>query len=154
MGACDKIRLLLDSKGLPYELKLHAEAINSVDSAKARGEDLSTGVKAMVLKSEKGFVMCALRADKKIDSKKLRSVLGIKDLRFATPEEVYALTGCLVGGVPPFGPLFGMDLLVDKSILSSDVVAFNAGERSKSIKMQTQEYLKALKSRVEEFSSS
>ena len=57
------------------------------------------------------------------------------------------------GGVPPFAHVFGLKLVVDKSVLENEYMAFNAGERTKSLKMKTEDYKKLLNPRVEEFSA-
>ena len=93
-----------------------------------------------------------LSAAKRIDSKALKQILNVKSLRFATSDEVEEKTGCEPGGVPPFGNIFELDLLVDKSIVQNEYMAFNAGERTKSLKMKTKDYIDLLKPRIEEFS--
>ena len=39
-----------------------------------------------------------------------------KNIRFATPQEVFETTGCLPGAVPPFGKIFGLKVYVDRSL--------------------------------------
>ena len=153
MSVPEKIRKILDEHKVDYKYSEHEEARTSEESAKARGEDLKIGAKAMVLKDEKGnFVMLVLSAVKKIDSKKAREILGAKKLQFATPEEVFEKTGCIVGGIPPFAPLFDIDYFVDKSVVDNEDMAFNIGERTKSVKMKTKDYLRVMKPKIAQFS--
>jgi Ala-tRNA(Pro) deacylase len=152
MGPFEKVKEFLDEKKVHYEYKEHEEVRTSEEAAKARGEDIKIGAKAMILKCDDKFVMCILSAALKIDNKKLKVIMNSKNLRFATPDEVMEKTGCLPGGVPPFGNVFGIDILLDKSILANEHMAFNAGERTKSLKILTKEYLDAVKPRIEDFS--
>lgn len=152
MAAFSKLKQFLDEKSVSYEFKEHEEVRTSEEAARARGEDIRIGAKAMILKCDEKFVMLILSAAKKIDSKKVKRLLSCGSLRFATPDEVTQLTGCLPGGVPPFAGIFGLELLVDKSILENEFMAFNAGERTKSLKLKTEDYLRLLKPRIEEFS--
>jgi Ala-tRNA(Pro) deacylase len=152
MTAFSKLKSFLDENNISYEYKEHEEVRTSEEAAKARGEDIRIGAKALVLKADDNFVMCVLSAAKKIDSKRVKDLLGVKSLRFATPEEVMQLTGCLPGGVPPFANIFSLDLLVDKTIVANELMAFNAGERTKSLKLKTKDYLSLLKPRIEDFS--
>lgn len=152
MSTFPKLKQFLDENGVSYEYKEHEEVRTSEEAARARGEDIKIGAKAMILKCDKKFIMLVLSAAKKIDSKKVKALLGCDSLRFATPEEVAQLTGCLPGGVPPFGGIFGLELLVDKSVTENEHMAFNAGERTKSLKILTHSYIMLLKPRVEEFS--
>ena len=51
--------------------------------------------------------------------------------------------GCVTGAVPPFGSIFNVPLYVDESlILQGDTISFNAGMRTRSVIMNTQDYLK------------
>ena len=65
-------------------------------------------------------------------------------LRFATPEELAALTGLTPGCVPPFGrPIFELDLYVDAALAAQDEIAFTAGDHGCSIIMPTAAWLDA-----------
>jgi Ala-tRNA(Pro) deacylase len=152
MSAFDKLKVFLDNNQIIYEYKEHEEVRTSEEAARARGEDIKVGAKAMILKCDDKFIMLVLSAAKKIDSRRVKDILGVKSLRFATPEEVEQLTGCVPGGVPPFANIFGLDLIVDKTIPMNEFMAFNAGERTKSLKLKTADYLQLLKPRIEEFS--
>lgn len=152
MTAFSKLKAFLDENKVSYEYKEHEEVRTSEEAAKARGEDIKIGAKAMILKADENFIMLVLSAAKKIDSRRVKEILGVKSLRFATPEEVNQLTGCVPGGVPPFANIFNLGLLVDKTLPMNEFMAFNAGERTKSLKIKTQDYLLLLKPRIEEFS--
>jgi prolyl-tRNA editing enzyme YbaK/EbsC (Cys-tRNA(Pro) deacylase) len=129
MSAFSKLKSFLDENNISYEYKEHEEVRTSEEAAKARGEDIKIGAKAMILKADDKFIMFVLSAAKKIDSKRVKEILGVKSLRFATPEEVNRLTGCVPGGVPPFANIFGLGLLVDRTIPMNEFMAFNAGEK-------------------------
>ena len=152
MTAFSKLKSFLDENNVSYEYKEHEPVRTSEEAAAARGDDIRIGAKAIVLKADDKFVMCVLSAAKKINSKELKKILGIKSLRFATSDEVMEKTNCELGGVPPFGNIFELDLLVDKSITANEFMAFNAGERTKSLKIKTKDYLELLKPKIEEFS--
>ena len=137
-----RITKLLYEHQVKYLIKDHLPTRTSEESALHRDEPLKIGAKAMLLKIDTGFVMAVLPADKKIDSALLKKVLSSKSLRFATPEELKEITGLVPGSVPPFGALFNIPMLVDKSLLEEEYVAFNAGSLEKSIKMKTSDYVK------------
>ncbi len=143
---------LLEEHHCQYQVKEHPPTRTSEESAFHRGEPLKIGAKAMVLKTDQTFVMAVLPADRKIDSSKLKIIFSTKNLRFATPEELYTLTGLVPGAVPPFGFLFGIEMILDKTLLEEENMAFNAGSLEKSIKMETEEYRRIVKPRIEEFS--
>ncbi|MDA1266867.1 MAG: hypothetical protein O2816_17440 [Planctomycetota bacterium] len=138
----DAIVALLSERGLEHRLVEHEATPTSADSARARGEDLSTGAKALVLKVDERFVNLVLRPTRRLDSPKTRRALGAKKLRFATAEELFELTGLVPGSVPPFGaPILDLPLHVDDSIEAEEKVAFNAGDLRVSVVMGTADYL-------------
>ena len=88
------------------------------------------------------FVMLVVPGDAKFDGKKVKKLLNAKDLRFATEEEVSNLTvGVQVGGVPPFGSLFGLTTYMDPQILQNDKIIFNAGDRQVSVAISSLDYV-------------
>jgi len=152
MSVFNRVKVFLDKNKISYEYKEHRAVRTSEEAALARGEDIRIGAKALLLKADDKFVLVVLSAAKKINSKALKRILSVKKLRFATFDEVKEKTGCDPGGVPPFANILGIDLLVDKSVVENEYMAFNAGERTKSLKIKTQDYLKLLKPRIEAFS--
>lgn len=60
----------------------------------------------------------------------------------AETEDVLKVTGCLSGAVPPFGSVFKVPTVVDNSLIQQgDTINFNAGMRTRSVQMKTQDYI-------------
>lgn len=120
----------------------HEPTRTSEASAKARGEDISIGGKALIMKIKGEFKLFVLSAALKIDSKKIKEFFHTKKTRFADAEELKSLTGLVPGAIPPFGrPILELDLYVDRSILENERIAFNAGSLTDSIIMNTKDYM-------------
>jgi Ala-tRNA(Pro) deacylase len=146
------IQELLDRNGIPYEVSEHVAVYSSEDAAEVRGVKLKTGVKALVLKTEKAhFVLGLIAADKKIDLKKLAKIVKTKKLQLASPQEVLKITSCEIGSVHPFGNLHGLPTYMDDSVLENDMVNFNAGLHTVSIQMKAKDLNKAIKPLIEDF---
>lgn len=141
------IRKLLTALPCPFREVHHPPTRTSEESAEARGEPLHIGGKALLLKAEDDqYRLFILPADAKLDSQAIRQQLGLKKTRFASPEELLALTGLVPGSVPPFGrPVLPFDLYVDQGIADNDRIAFNAGSLTDSIILATGDYLNAAK---------
>ncbi|HXV85904.1 MAG TPA: YbaK/EbsC family protein [Gemmatimonadales bacterium] len=136
------IRTLLNDGGIAFRQVHHAPTHTSEESARARGEPLEVGGKALVLKVDHDFKLFVLSAARGVDSGAIRRRFAAKRSRFATPEELQALTGLVPGAVPPFGrPILNLDLYADPSIRSQDRIAFNAGSLTDSIIMTVDDYL-------------
>lgn len=145
----------LNSRSIAFKQVHHGPTQTSEASALARGVDLSIGGKALILKLDNSFKLCVLSAARKLDSAALKKHFGAKKLRFADKEELLELTGLVPGSVPPFGkPFIDLELLVDKSILQNEMIAFNAGSLTDSIIMSVQDYVKVANPLVLDFSKS
>jgi len=129
------IRELLNHHGIEFREVEHAPTFTSEESAAARGEPLGVGAKALVIKTDNVFRVFVLSADRKLDSAAIKRALGVKKIRFATPEELHELTGLVPGSVPPFGlPILPFELFADTDVgIRYDRVAFNAGLLTQSI---------------------
>ena len=126
----------LRAEGVAFEILEHAPVFTSEEAARVRGTRLQQGAKALVVRAEDRFVHCVLPAHRRADSAALRAIVGTRKLRFATRDELYELTGCEPGAVPPFGNLFGLPVLVDEALCDNDRVVFNAGSHARSITMR------------------
>ena len=147
------LKSFLDSRGIAYRSVHHEPTRTSEESAKARGEDIAIGGKAILMKVGDEFKLFVLSAARKIDSKKIKEHVGAKKLRFATAEELLQLTGLVPGSVPPFGrPILPFDLYVDTSITLNEKIAFNAGSLTTSIIMSCRDYLSLAAPEIFDFS--
>jgi len=141
-----KIIDLLTQNHLWFETFEHQPVRTSEEAAKTRpGYTIHQGAKAMVVRikkseSDKKFVMLVFPADMRFDSSKVKSYFGARDVRFASEEEVLKLTGVQVGGVPPFGNLFNLEVVADPSLFENEKIVFNAGDRSFSVAMKSEDY--------------
>lgn len=144
----------LDGEGITYRRISHEPTRTSEDSARARGEALETGGKALLLKAGEDFSVFVLSAALKLDSSAVKKRLGVKSLRFATADELMDLTGLVPGSVPPFGePVLPFPLFVDESIEANDRIAFNAGSLTDSVVLSTVDYLRVAGGEIFRFSA-
>lgn len=151
------ITTLLQENDYWFESFEHQPVLTSHEAAQIRtGYSLEQGAKALIIQVKKNqldryFVMLVVPGNTKFTSSKVKSLLATKNFRFATEEEISHLTnGVKIGGIPPMGNLFGIKVLVDKSILDQPKIIFNAGDRSYSIAMKTEDYLELVKPEIAE----
>ena len=149
----EEIRKILKENNVEFKEIHHQPTKTSEESAKARGEDIKVGGKALVLKIDDNFKILVLSAAKKLDSNLVKKYFNSKKVRFADQDELMNLTGLVPGSVPPFGnPIINLELYVDDSILENDKIAFNAGSLTDSIVMKADDYIKISKPIIFNFS--
>ena len=137
MAAAVRSRLLtrLQEAGVPFTQREHAAVRTSEEAAAVRGAPLHSGAKALVLKGGDRFLLAVLPADRALDSRALRAVVGSRRIRFASRDELLELTGLTPGAVPPFGSLFGLETVCDPGLADNEQINFNAGSHSHSVQM-------------------
>ncbi len=140
-----------------HETFEHEPVRTSEQAAQLRhGYTLQQGAKAILLRvkineSEKFFVMLVFPAHLQFDKQKVKKFFRARDIRFATEPEVGELTnGILPGGVPPFGNLFHLRVIVDPKLFENEKIIFNAGDRRFSIAMRADDYKKIVNPEVVE----
>ncbi len=137
----NNIREWLVREGVHFREVHHEPTRTSEESARARGEELKIGGKALLVKVDSEFRLFVLSAERKLDSAAIKTHFGAKKTRFATAEELMEKTGLVPGSVPPFGaPILPFPLYVDPSVFENSRVAFNAGSLTDSIVMPIEDY--------------
>lgn len=132
---------VLKANSISYKELDHEPVYTSEQAATIRGFSLDSGAKSLLLKADNKFVLTVLSGSKRLDSKKLKKTLGVKNLRFATPEEVKENMGCEVGACYPFGSIIQLDTYLDDSLTKQTDISFNPGLHNKSLVIKLSDYL-------------
>jgi Ala-tRNA(Pro) deacylase len=137
-----RVEELLNQNSVEFEVLRHAPVYTSEEAAAVRGTTLSSGAKALICKCDGQMAMFVLPADRRLASKVMRREQGWRKLRFATHEEVLAITGLTPGSIPPFGSLFGLTTYCDATLSQNERINFNAGDHTISISMLYADYMR------------
>lgn len=124
-----RIKELCANKHISYR-HLHHQTIPKESKAASHIRETSheQGAKALILETKsKQLIQVILPAHKRISLKKLRMVLGEKNVSLTSPQRVLETTDCIIGSVPPLGILWSIPVYMDKSILENEEVVFSAG---------------------------
>src|SRR5688572_24377996 len=138
----DRLARWLTDAGVAFEIFEHEPVRTSEEAARVRGTRLEEGAKALVVRTADRYVHLVLPAHRRADNAALRALLGTRTLRFATPDELRELTGCVPGAVPPFGNLFELPVFVDEELTALDRIVFNAGSDAVSIIMRAADFVR------------
>jgi len=146
------VALLTDAKAkfrvIEHEAEGKSEAISLI-----RGNRPDQAAKAMVLDVRGGGggkrpVLAILPGSRKLDFAAVASVFDAKKCGFASPETAQALTGCVMGAVPPFALNPDLAIVVDEDLLANDTLFFNAGRLDRSMELDTKDWIAVAKPRV------
>jgi Ala-tRNA(Pro) deacylase len=150
-----KIQNWLKENEAEYKYYEHEPVRTSEEAAKVRPDySLEQGAKAIIVRIKRAggiveYAMLVLPGHLKFDGKKIKKIFGTKEITFATEEEISELTdGVQIGGIPPLGNLFGLKVLADKKMLDTDTIIFNAGDRSVSVAINSNDYVSLVKPEI------
>ena len=111
-----------------------------------------TVAKPVIIKADDDYIMCVLPACCKIDLDQLKRQLGAEKIELADESEMTKLfPDCALGAEPPFGDLYGLPTVMDKSLESANEILFQCGTHEEAAKMQMAEYKKLAKPKVLNF---
>jgi len=152
MAASKKILDYLNEHKVRYELLEHPVAFTAMEIADKQNVKGKQVVKSVIVLVDGKTLMCVLPAIHMIDFDSLKNVKNAETVELASEDQV---ADCFpeyeVGAEPPFGHLYGMDVLVDKFLENDDEILFNAGTHTDMIKIKYADYVKLVKPQVAEF---
>lgn len=136
---------LLQAAGASYRVVEHEPVFTSEQAAAVRGTPSEAGAKALLVKADDDrYALLVIAGSRRVDNARLREALGTRRVRFASADELYELTGCRPGALPPFGALFGLPVLLDRSLQAAPEAAFNAGSHTVSVVMGGDDFRRVL----------
>ena len=142
----------LDRSLIPYSHTIHPVAYTAREVAAVEHMPLHKLAKTVVFRSEEGYGMAVVPADSFVDLEELRMLLGVNGLRLAREEELAELFPLSeLGAMPPFGNLFGLEVVFDSSLVSETFIAFNAGTHRDLIHMSVGDFLRMAQPVIGEF---
>jgi prolyl-tRNA editing enzyme YbaK/EbsC (Cys-tRNA(Pro) deacylase) len=114
------------------------------DAARALGVEAAQIIKSLVfiIKSEPLLVINNGLA--KVDRGKIATHLGIgkKQVKFATAEQALALTGYIVGSMPPFGHHQKLPTLIDPAVLAWEIIFGGGGDIDAMMRLTSKELIR------------
>jgi Cys-tRNA(Pro) deacylase len=118
-----------DLEILLFESSTHTAEL----AAQALGVTPAQIAKSLVFLADSQPLLVVTCGDKKINTKKLTKILGVKKVRFADAQVVAEATGFPPGGVSPIGLVNEMPIYLDQSLWDFKVVYAAAGTANSAL---------------------
>ena len=110
---------------------------HTADFCAQYGYSLDESANAIVVASKRPVgrnAVCLATATTRLDvNRRVRGLLGVRKLSFASADLTMELTGMEIGGVTPFGLPDNLPIYVDDRIMSLDRILVGGGNRSTKI---------------------
>ncbi len=122
-----------ERKGVTLEVTVFSESTHTAaEAARAVGVELGQIVKSLVFVStsddaEHEPILCLVSGPNRVDLARLGAVIGHSTVRRASATEVHALTGFVIGGIPPFGHARRLRVIMDPDLGRYSIVWAAAG---------------------------
>ena len=143
----------LDKSGINYTITEHQPTFTAQRMAAEEHEPGQYVAKPVIVKADDKFVMCVLSACCKVDLDALKEQLGAKSVVLASEKAIEKLfDDCELGAEPPFGNLYELTTIIDKSLDQDDHIMFQAGTHDMAIRMSMYDYRKLVSPKILEFS--
>ncbi len=151
---------LLKKEGCWHKTFEHEAVKTSEEAADLRqGYELKQGAKAliMIVLGKDGQAdkkkMLVIPGDRRLKNKRVRKFFKTRSVTFASKKEADEITKIKetnyvpveFGGVPPFGNLFGLEVIVDPALLENEEIVFNAGDRRFSVAMKSEDFVRLVR---------
>jgi Ala-tRNA(Pro) deacylase len=135
-----------------YSVLSHPTAFTAQEEAAAAHVPGREWAKTVVCFADDQPILAVLPAPLTVDLNRLQQTAHAHSIRLAHEREFGRLyQDCELGAMPPFGPLFGQRVFVDKELTTDPEVSFSAGSHHDAIRMPYREFERLVQPTVAEF---
>ena len=147
-----KLEDFLDRNDIRYVYIIHSPAYTAqeiAESAHVPGDFLA---KTVMVNIDDNLVMAVLPATYQVDIKRIADATGASIAEIAREKDFQdVFPNCEVGAMPPFGNLYGIEVIVDESLSRDEEIVFNAGSHKELIRLRYKDYENLVRPRVANF---
>jgi Ala-tRNA(Pro) deacylase len=123
-----------------YDLMLHPHTGSSHETSEAAEIPADQIAKAVVVRDAVGYALVVIPASHRLRLNHLRKELN-RSLNLATEEEIARLfVDCEPGAVPPLGPAYGLETLLDEALTGLSDVYFEAGDHEQLVHLSGEDF--------------
>ncbi len=136
-----KILDYLDQNDCPYDVHRHARAVSAQRLAHALHVTGYKLAKTVVCEAGGQVYLAVLPALELVDPERLAEILGARRARLLEEHEFADLfPDCETGAEPPFGKLFGLQVVMDESLRDEDHLFVRAGSHEEVVEMRSDDF--------------
>ena len=144
----------LDKHSVKYIVISHSPAYTAQGIAALShisGKELA---KTVVVKLDGQLTMAVLPASFRVDVGLLKKATNAKRVELASETEFQGrFPECETGAMPPFGNLYGIDVIADESLAKDKEIAFNACSHRELIRLAWEDFERLAKPKVTRFAA-
>ena len=144
MAVAETIKLYLESQEVVYRLVRHSRSQSSRETAVAAHVPEDHIAKAVVLKDEQGFLLAVIPGNHWIRLYALQEELN-RVVELASEAEIESLfPDCQPGAIPPLGPAYDLETLLDEALTTLAKVYFEGGDHESLVEVAGEDFRRLL----------
>lgn len=152
---CEDLKRFIDERGVTARIiTLDAHTTTVPEAAFALGVAEEQIIKSLVFQAGEEPILVINNGAARVDRRKLAAYLnlGRSRVKFASPQQALAVTGFVVGSMPPFGHRAVLRTLVDGAVVRLETVYGGGGGLEAMMRLTTAELLRVTGAEVADFS--
>lgn len=144
MAIASTIEKYLGMHSVPFDVLKHPHTITSLQAAEAAHVGGDQLAKAVLVEDENGYLVAVLPASRHLDLGRLRRETG-RRLGLATESEIPGIfSDCEPGVIPAVGLAYGIETVVDDSLMEQPDIYFEAGDHEELIHLSGTQFMELL----------
>jgi Ala-tRNA(Pro) deacylase len=135
----------LQQNRVAYDIVPHPHTSSTRATVQTAHVPADRVAKAVVLHDGSRYVMAVVPGSRHVSVRTLSKKLG-RELRLAQEESLEPVfRDCAPGAIPPLGPAYGMETIVDDSLVGQPEIYFEAGDHEELIRVKGDHFLSLLR---------
>lgn len=144
MAIAQTVSGFLQFHQVPYRVIMHPYRETSREAAESAHVPAERLAKAVVLADQRGYLMVVIPSNRHVSVETLSRKLGRK-LNLAAENRILPVfRDCETGAIPPLGPAYGIETIVDDSLVGQPEIYFESGDHRGLIRVGGDEFLELL----------
>ena len=143
----------LQATGVSYQVididPKYADTLEFCEQYDYRVEECGNTIIVRSKRGEKKFSACVVLGSDRIDvNRRVKALMQVSRLSFASADDTRELTGMEIGGVTPFNLPTDIVIYVDAKVMQLESVILGSGSRSSKIKVATSVFEQLLNTEI------
>ena len=143
MTIASTVQRYLAGQGIEYAILSHPITGSSSETAQSAHISATCIAKTVVLRdgvAGDGYLLAVVPASHHLDLELVRGTLG-RSVALASEQEIGRLfPDCDLGAIPPLGPAYGLDVVLDDSLAGLDEVCFEGGDHRTLVRVGGEQF--------------
>jgi Ala-tRNA(Pro) deacylase len=136
MGIALTLKRYLDGRHAPYDVMVHERTATARQTARECEVPRSCLAKGVLLRDGRGYLLAVLPASRRLDGAELSRLVD-RPVELATEGETGTVfRDCAPGAVPPIGPAYGLETVVEDRLMAEPEVHFEGGDHESLVHMR------------------